>query len=106
MPGRSRELAWVSRGFLDPLAQLAERGVPILIVYGTADVEYRDYQRACAEGLDPMLGTWPTVSVQTLEGQVHAFTRVASQAPTRHAIAEWVEATAANDRGVRAPEVS
>jgi pimeloyl-ACP methyl ester carboxylesterase len=101
MPGRSGDLAWVSRRFLDPLADLAGRRVPILIVYGTKDAEYSDFQKARAEGLDPMLSTWPTVSLETLEGQVHAFTRVASQAPTRQAIVGWVERTAGKEREAR-----
>jgi pimeloyl-ACP methyl ester carboxylesterase len=93
VPGGSGELSWVSRRFLVPLGRLAERGVPILIVFGSKDAEYRDFERARAQGFEPMLQSWPTVSVETLEGQVHAFTRVASQAPTRQLIMRWIDRT-------------
>jgi pimeloyl-ACP methyl ester carboxylesterase len=91
LPGRGGKASWVSSKFLDPLRSLAARRIPILMLYGTTDAEYRDFEAARVSLLQPMLNGWPTVDVQTIDGQVHAFTRLASQGPTMDAIVDWIQ---------------
>jgi uncharacterized protein len=82
--------SWVSQRFLRPLSTLSERRVPVLLLYGTSDEEYGDFERARASGLGEEIARWPTVEVQILDGQVHGFTRVASQDPTMDAVVGWL----------------
>lgn len=91
LSGKRGSLSWVSRRFLDPLTTLAERRTPVLTLYGTNDEEYRDFEVARGEGLGAFLARLPSVEVQTLDGQVHGFTRVVSRRPTMDAIVDWLD---------------
>jgi pimeloyl-ACP methyl ester carboxylesterase len=71
--------AWVSEGFLDPIRDLAERGVPVLFVYGTKDWHYEDFRLALTGRLGEVLSDAPRVEVVVLEGEVHGLSTVAMQ---------------------------
>jgi pimeloyl-ACP methyl ester carboxylesterase len=88
--GGQDDLSWVSKRFLDPLMSLARREVPLLLLYGTKDEEYADFDRARRGRLGEILERSPSVEIRTLEGQVHGFTRVDSQGPTMDAIVDWI----------------
>jgi dienelactone hydrolase len=90
LPGQRGELSWVSGRFLDPLSSLAEQGVPVLLLYGTEDDEYRDFELAQAGRLGEIMARWPTVEVRSLVGQVHGFTQLDSQGPTSDLIVDWI----------------
>jgi hypothetical protein len=64
--------------------------VPLLLLYGTKDEEYADFDRARRGRLGEILERSPSIAVITLEGQVHGFTRVDSQEPTMDAIVDWI----------------
>lgn len=98
LPGRRDGISWVSRRFLGPLLSLAEQGVPVLLLYGTEDDEYRDFESARMAGLGEILARCPTIEVRTLEGQVHGFTRVESQGLTMDVVVEWIERVAPPER--------
>jgi pimeloyl-ACP methyl ester carboxylesterase len=89
LPG-TKETSWVSRRFLEPLSFAAASGIPILLLYGTEDEEYLDFEAAREGPLGRILTNRPSVEVRTLEGQVHGFTRVDSQGPTMDAIVDHV----------------
>ncbi len=86
----THETSWVSRRFLEPLSSVAATGIPILLLYGTEDEEYRDLEAARVGPLGTILTSWPNVEVKTLEGQVHGFTRVDSQGPTMDVIVDQI----------------
>jgi pimeloyl-ACP methyl ester carboxylesterase len=87
---KAGELAWVSRRFLDPLSSLAKQGIPVLLLYGTEDDEYRDFELARAGRLGEIMTRWPTVEVRTLVGQVHGFTQLDSQEATMDVVVDWI----------------
>lgn len=89
--GREGGLSWVSARFLGPLRTVAERGVPVLLLYGTDDEEYEDFRTALEGGLRDILDGFSSVEVATLEGEVHGFTRLASQGPTMDLVTGWIQ---------------
>jgi pimeloyl-ACP methyl ester carboxylesterase len=99
VPGGGAGPSWVSRRFLGPLTTVTERGIPVLLLYGTDDEEYRDFRSALDAGLGTILEGMPTVEVATLDGQVHGFTRVASQEPTMDAVIDWITRTTRVEAG-------
>jgi len=96
--GRGQELSWVSDRFLSPLLTLANRSVPMLLLYGTEDEEYQDFQSAQAAGFGEVLARCPTIEPRALDGQVHGFTRVESQVRTMDVVIEWIRRVAPPDR--------
>jgi pimeloyl-ACP methyl ester carboxylesterase len=71
----------MSSTFYEPLAQLAERRVPVLIGYGLEDRFYSEFQAARAK---PRLGRLldepgSTIEVRTVEGSIHALRRISAQ---------------------------
>jgi len=92
---------WVSRGFLAPLEQLVERRVPVLLIYGTADGEYRDFRRALPGRVGRLLDRGKgVVSVVTLEGEVSAAGSIAMQDRTLDLITAWLRDLAVSTNGV------
>jgi pimeloyl-ACP methyl ester carboxylesterase len=91
---------WVSPGFLGPLERLVERRVPVLLIYGTADGEYRDFRRALPGRVGRVLERGKgTVSVVVLEGEVSAAGSLAMQSATLDLIDAWLRDLAASGTG-------
>lgn len=91
---------WVSPGFLGPLEQLVERRVPVLLIYGTADGEYRDFRRALPGRVGRMLERGKrAVSVVTLEGEVSAAGSIAMQDAALDLVDSWLRDLAAPGNG-------
>ncbi|MGH2770590.1 MAG: alpha/beta fold hydrolase [Actinomycetota bacterium] len=81
----------VSRKFLDSLDALVERRIPVLIVYGDQDSDYREFRRAQAGRLGKILERAAgRVEVRVAPGQVHGFTTLGAQETTLEIIEEWL----------------
>jgi pimeloyl-ACP methyl ester carboxylesterase len=86
-----RRLAMVNPDFLEPLADLVERRVPILFVYGTSDRDYEEFQRS----RDGRLGTilkrgGSRIEVKTLTGRLHGFPQLGPQDAVIELISKWL----------------
>jgi dienelactone hydrolase len=69
----------ISHRFLEPLRALAERGVPMSIIYGDADHFLVDFERARAGLLEPVLKAGRDVELTVIPGKVHGFMSVEVQ---------------------------
>ena len=65
--------------FTDRLCTLAARRVPVLLVYGENDSNYRDFQMARSGPLGHLFGPDSTLAVRTLPGNAHGLRRVSTQ---------------------------
>jgi pimeloyl-ACP methyl ester carboxylesterase len=84
------DLSWVSDRFLSPLRGLAERGIPVLFVYGDDSESYREFRRAEAGELGAILqAAGERVQVLTLPGQIHGFSDLLSQQRVIDAVEGW-----------------
>jgi pimeloyl-ACP methyl ester carboxylesterase len=85
----------VSPRYLAELGQLRDRATPMLLVYGSDEYIYDDFQRAQRRGaLGDLLGS-PDARVATtvLEGSVHGFTSVELQDAVRELTVGWARRT-------------
>jgi pimeloyl-ACP methyl ester carboxylesterase len=81
----------LSQLFLPPLADLVERRIPVLLIYGTDDDEYADFQKARLGSLGQLLDRAESlIDVVTLPGRVHGIGRVALQEALVDLIGNWV----------------
>ncbi|MGH2597663.1 MAG: alpha/beta fold hydrolase [Actinomycetota bacterium] len=72
-PSASRQARYeVSPRFQDPLRDVAQRAIPVLLVYGDADDLSSEFERAASGPLRDIAGL-PNVRRITLSGTVHAF---------------------------------
>jgi pimeloyl-ACP methyl ester carboxylesterase len=82
-----------SHSFVEPLAALVRRRVPVLIGYGLEDDYYGDF---CAARQAPPLSElldspdYP-VTVRTVEGSIHALRRMSAQQSMLTMTEEWLE---------------
>jgi hypothetical protein len=92
----------LSKGFVDPLASILARNVPVLLLYGSEDEAYQQFL-AARDTLRTLPGYDGLVDEMVLDGDVHGFGRVAVQRAVVDACVEWI----ANLRtGSPAPERS
>ena len=86
----ARDLSWVSAHFLDPLQQFAERGIPVLIVYGDGSENYREFLRARSGRLGGVLrSAGSMIEVVTLPGHIHGFSDLLSQQRVLDTVEGW-----------------
>lgn len=92
MRARSRhDDYWVSTRFLEPLDRVVDRGVPVLFVYGTADWQLADFERARAGRLGQILDkAGPRAEVAVLEGRVHGAVDPRVDDAVIDLVADWV----------------
>lgn len=75
--------------FTEPLMNLLERRIPVLILYGDAEESYQEFRQARRGRLAALLeGADATVS--TLPGSVHGFTSVEIQDAVLDVVADWL----------------
>jgi pimeloyl-ACP methyl ester carboxylesterase len=89
--------AWVSEGFLDPMRRLAAKNVPILIIYGTKDWHYEDFQLAMAGRLGEVLANAQHVQLTVLEGEVHGLSNVPTQNRVMDLVVGWLDERVVRD---------
>ncbi len=84
-------LAPISAEFIASLKSVTDRGVPVLIVYGTADEFYEEFRRASASELGRVLRRGrELVEVTTIRGPVHGFMTVESQDAVLELVTDWI----------------
>lgn len=70
----------ISPHFLDPLEGVLQRGIPVTLLYGTDDDDYRDYLQGCRGRLGQVARrAGPLLSVVTLDGSIGAMSAVGVQ---------------------------
>jgi pimeloyl-ACP methyl ester carboxylesterase len=87
----------VSGRFLADIRALAERRAPILLIYGSDEHLYDDFQRARRGELGDLLAADPHVTETVLDGSVHGFTNVGLQDAVLDVIVDWVRRTATHE---------
>lgn len=80
----------VSDRFLAEIRALADRSAPILLVYGSDEHLYHDFQRARRGELGELLAADPHVTETVLEGSIHGFTNVDLQDAVLDVVVDWV----------------
>lgn len=86
-----RELGWVSPLFLGPLRHFVQRGVPLLLLYGVEEDDYIDFRQAMTGELGRLVREGSrTLEIQTVEGVLHALTRVRVQEAAIDATVQWI----------------
>ncbi len=78
--------------FADDLAGIIRRGIPCLLVYGTADNEYRWFQQAVENGKlgEVLRSGGDLVEVKLVEGRFHGFASEQSQTTAIEIVREWI----------------
>jgi pimeloyl-ACP methyl ester carboxylesterase len=91
-PGpREEDDSWVSPQFLGPLARLIDRRVPMLVIYGEDDEEYREFRRARSGRLGLVLErAGSLIEVVVRPGRVHAFDDASVQDALTGLIVDWL----------------
>jgi pimeloyl-ACP methyl ester carboxylesterase len=98
LPGRQADATGseaemdASPGFERAMRTLADRGAPVLFVYGGEDGFYGEFTRAADGRLGEILGG-STVSVRVLPGKIHGFTTVHAQDVALEEIRGWAART-------------
>jgi uncharacterized protein len=93
-------LAPISPQFMKSLSSVLDRGVPVLLVYGTEDEYFEEFRRASTSDLGAILHRGrDRVELTTLPGQVHGFMTVEIQDAVLELVTEWI----ARQRGSRSP---
>jgi pimeloyl-ACP methyl ester carboxylesterase len=75
---------------LEPLQDLAGSRTPILLLYGTEDPEFQDYEALKSGELARVLNGPQPVEVKILPGQIHDIGRLAAQDAAVEVIKEWI----------------
>lgn len=90
-PTAQTEPRWVSPGFIKPLEALAERDVPIQLIYGVEDEFYEEFERASKqhERLRRLV-EHPLVQVTTVPGRVGDFVQPEVQEAMLDAVCGWI----------------
>lgn len=85
------EPAWLADRLVEQVGALTQHQVPLLVLYGDSELFYREFQEARAGRLGPVLDRGgDSVDIQTLPGEIHGFTSIASQDGTIAAVHAWV----------------
>jgi pimeloyl-ACP methyl ester carboxylesterase len=89
--GRTDEPSWVSGPFVQGLTSLVERDLPTLLLYGTEDEEFLDFEESRAGRVGRLVDrARRSLEINILPGRVHGFTRIDSQEVTVEAISDWI----------------
>lgn len=82
----------VSAEFVSQLAAVIARDVPVYLLYGDADADYADFQRAHSVGpLGALLGRAKSrVRIDVIKGHVHGMTSLENQGRVIDLLEEWV----------------
>jgi len=80
----------VSRRFLEELRELVDRGVELLLVYGSEEYLYEDFEQARRGRLGRLLER-SGAAIEVLPGSVHGFTRLAAQDDVLASVMSWLE---------------
>jgi len=89
--GEADVVARMSQTVVDRIADLVERGVPILFIYGTADVEYADFLEARSGRLGTVLERAGALAeIVTLPGRVHEVGQIDLQDAVIEAVENWL----------------
>jgi alpha/beta superfamily hydrolase len=84
---------WVSHRFLDQLATVLGRGVPVLFVYGEDDPYRSDFETARQGALGRLVDdAGDSVRIETVPGKVHGLTSRATQDAVLAVIDDWSNA--------------
>lgn len=84
---------WVSPRYLGPLEALADRGVPVLFVFGREDSAYAQFEEARRGRLGDLLErAGGGFRVEVLEGKVHGATSMAPEEAVIDLVCEWMAA--------------
>jgi pimeloyl-ACP methyl ester carboxylesterase len=85
------EPTWVSGAFVHGLTSLVERDLPTLLLYGTEDEEFLDFEEFRAGRVGRLVDRAKrSLEINILPGRVHGFTRIDSQVVTVEAISDWI----------------
>ncbi|MDQ3974585.1 MAG: alpha/beta fold hydrolase [Actinomycetota bacterium] len=86
-----QKFSWVSPNFLRPLQRLVEREIPVLIVYGTTDDFYDDFNRGLSKGLGELLAqAGDLITLILVEGTVHGLGSLEIQDAVAAAVERWL----------------
>ncbi|MFN2489695.1 MAG: alpha/beta fold hydrolase [Actinomycetota bacterium] len=88
---RAQDAPWLSdRNFLQPLASLVERGVPVLFIYGLEDDSYKDWLEARRGKLGKVLEAGEgLIEVKVIPGKVHGFATLGIQDDMLELVGDW-----------------
>ena len=85
--------AWLSRKFLDPVRSLPQRGVRLLMLYGSDDEYYPDFKQALQYELGEIVRTaGDRLEVEVISGTLHGFTTLEMQQAAIARTCEWIRA--------------
>ena len=98
LTGKAHGASWrvhpqsaVSLRFLEPLQSLAQRQVPILLMYGDQDEEWRDVQRAAGGPLSDVVAEGRgSIQIVTLSGILQGFVEVQNQNAVLERLLGWL----------------
>lgn len=98
-------LHWVSKPFLDGLVRATREGISISIIYGGDDEFWLDFQTARAGRLGEVEAhADELLTVKTIPGQIHGFTRLDIQDAVVHEVLRWAASRRRAPRGVALAE--
>jgi dienelactone hydrolase len=88
--GRGTTPEWLSHRFMDQLAAVLDRDIPVLFVYGEDDPYGKDFDNARTGALGRLLDRpGARVRIETVPGRVHGLTSHATQEAVLAAILDW-----------------
>lgn len=82
--------AWLNDDLVRQVEWVADRRLPMLIVYGDSELFYEEFNEARAGRLGPALD-YDGVEVETIPGTLHGFTTLAAQDGTITAVDGWLQ---------------
>lgn len=88
VPGPARDE--VSPRFAEPLAQLASRGVPVLLAYGSDDEFYGPFREARPKLAALLEVPGARVEERLVPGRIHGLSRLAVQDEVANLIEDWL----------------
>jgi pimeloyl-ACP methyl ester carboxylesterase len=80
----------ISPRFLEPLRGLAERQVPLLLIYGDTDDFSAEFERAATTSLGEIVYGTSSIAVRTLSGTVHGFGDSVVAGTVFEIVTDWV----------------
>jgi len=90
---------WLSEKVIDQFDQVSRARIPALVLYGTDEDDFADFERARRGALGPVLARSPQIEVETVPGHVHAFRSVAVQKQFLDIATRWVRRNDAEQLG-------
>jgi len=91
--GAGEEMSWISDSVVEGFRDAVSRHIPMLMLYGSDEVVYKDFNLARTGALGGILAqAGPTATIRTLEGPVRILSNVPIQEEVMQEIIGWVEA--------------